>query len=106
MIRRPPRSTLFPYTTLFRSEIARGGMGTVFLARLQGAGGFQRLFAIKMMHGHLADDQQFVAMLLDEARVAARIHHPNAVGFMDVCESKRGWYLVMEYVEGFTLAHL
>jgi serine/threonine-protein kinase len=85
------------------AQIASGGMGTVYLARLEGVGGFQRLCAIKLMHPHLAQDPQFVAMLLDEARLAARIHHPNAVSIIDVCESDRGYYLVMEYVEGFTL---
>jgi len=85
------------------AEIASGGMGTVYLARLEGAGGFQRLFAIKLMHPHLAKEPQFVAMLLDEARIAARIHHPNAVGIVDVCESDAGYYLVMQYIEGFTL---
>jgi serine/threonine-protein kinase len=85
------------------AQIASGGMGTVYLARLEGVGGFQRLCAIKLMHPHLAQDPQFVAMLLDEARLAARIHHPNAVSIIDVCESERGYYLVMEYVEGFTL---
>ncbi|HWE27144.1 MAG TPA: hypothetical protein VHB97_04035, partial [Polyangia bacterium] len=60
-------------------EIARGGMGTVLLARLAGAGGFSRLFAIKMLHAHLADDEHFVHMLLDEAHLASRIHHSNVV---------------------------
>jgi len=88
------------------AQIARGGMGTVMLARLEGAGGFQRFFAIKVMHPHLAEDRQFVHMLLDEARLAARIHHPNVVATVDVCESKLGYYLVMDWVEGFTLAQI
>ena len=88
------------------AEIASGGMGTVLLARLEGAGGFQRFFAIKMMHPHLVEDSQFVAMLLDEARVAARIHHPNVVATVDICVSPVGYYLVMDYVDGFTLTHV
>ena len=88
------------------AEIARGGMGTVYLARLGGAGGFERLFAIKLMHEHLAEEPQFVTMLLDEARTAAHIHHPNAVGIIDVGESAVGYYLVMNYVDGFSFAHL
>ena len=55
------------------APIARGGMGAVYLARLPGAGGFQRLFAIKLMHRHLAEEREFVDMLLDEARIAARM---------------------------------
>lgn len=99
-----PRRMLDRYEIV--AEIARGGMGTVLLARLAGAGGFERLMAIKLMHEHLAEDQAFVTMLLDEARTAANIHHPNAVGIVDVAESPLGYYLVMSYVEGFTLADL
>jgi len=88
------------------AEIARGGMGTVYLARLAGAGGFERLMAIKLMHEHLAHDEQFVMMLLDEARTAANIHHPNAVGIVDIASSPVGYYLVMNYVEGFSLWHV
>ena len=69
------------------AEIARGGMGTVFLARVEGVGGFSRLFALKLLHPHLAREPQFVTMLLDEARLAAKLHHPNAVGIVDVAES-------------------
>ena len=99
-----PRRMLDRYEII--AEIARGGMGTVYLARLAGAGGFERLMALKLMHEHLAEDQAFVTMLLDEARTAAAIHHPNAVGIADVCESPVGYYLVMSYVDGFSLAHL
>ncbi|HJL22477.1 MAG TPA: protein kinase, partial [Polyangiaceae bacterium LLY-WYZ-15_(1-7)] len=88
------------------AEIARGGMGTVYLARLEGVGGFQRLSALKLLHRHLADEAQFVTMLLDEARLAARLHHPNAVGIVDVAKSELGYYVVMEYVDGFSLEQL
>ncbi|HEY8428535.1 MAG TPA: serine/threonine-protein kinase, partial [Sandaracinaceae bacterium] len=99
-----PRRMLDRYEVI--AEIARGGMGTVLLARLEGAGGFERLMAIKLMHEHLAADKEFVTMLLDEARTAAAIHHPNAVGIVDVAHSPVGYYLVMSYVEGFTLNQL
>jgi serine/threonine-protein kinase len=58
-------------------EIASGGMATVFLARSSGAGGFTRLVAIKRLHPHLEAEEEFVRMFLDEARLAARIRHPN-----------------------------
>ncbi len=80
-------------------------MATVFLARLGGAGGFQRLVAIKRLHPHLAKDADFVQMFLDEARLAARLHHPHVVPILEIGESE-GYYLVMEYVEGDTLARL
>jgi serine/threonine-protein kinase len=84
--------------------IASGGMATVHLARAVGAGGFERLVAIKSMHAGFADDPQFVAMFLDEARVAARIRHPNVVGTIDVEQDDEGLFLVMEFVEGPSLS--
>jgi len=88
------------------AEIASGGMATVFLARLSGVGGFQRLVAIKRLHPHLAGEKEFVDMFLDEARLAAGIHHPNVVPILEVGASPGGYYLVMEYIEGDTLARL
>jgi serine/threonine-protein kinase len=87
-------------------EIASGGMATVYLARLLGMGGFQRFVAMKRLHPHLASEKEFVEMFLDEARIAARIHHPNVVPILEVGASSLGYYLVMEYVEGDTLARL
>jgi len=88
------------------AELAAGGMATVYLARLGGLAGFQRLVAIKHLHPHLEHDQQFVQMFLDEARLAAGIHHPYVVPILEVGASNVGHYLVMEYVEGDTLARL
>jgi eukaryotic-like serine/threonine-protein kinase len=87
-------------------EIASGGMATVYLARLTGVGGFQRFVAMKRLHPHLANEKEFVEMFLDEARIAARIHHPNVVPILEVGASAVGYYLVMEYIEGDTLARL
>ncbi len=87
-------------------EIASGGMATVYLARLTGVGGFQRFVAMKRLHPHLAGEKEFVEMFLDEARLAAGIHHPNVVPILEVGASPVGYYLVMEYVEGDTLARL
>ncbi len=87
-------------------EIASGGMATVYLARLTGVGGFQRFVAMKRLHPHLANEKEFVEMFLDEARIAARIHHPNVVPILEVGASTVGYYLVMEYIEGDTLARL
>ncbi|MBL8679503.1 MAG: protein kinase [Myxococcales bacterium] len=86
------------------AELARGGMGTVLLARVAGAGGFSRLYALKLLHKHLMYDSEFVDMLLDEARIAARIHHPNAVAIHEVgFNEQQGYFVVMDYVEGVTL---
>jgi eukaryotic-like serine/threonine-protein kinase len=89
------------------SRLASGAMGVVYLGRLRTVGGFERLFAIKVLHEHLANKQQVVKMLLDEARIAARIQHPNVVSTVDAELSSSGeYYVVMEYVDGFTLCEL
>jgi len=88
------------------AELAVGGMGSVYLARLGGAGGFQRLYAIKRLHDHLAKNADFISMFLDEARLAARIHHPNVVPIVEVDTTEAGYYLVMEYIEGDTVWRL
>ena len=85
-------------------EIASGGMATVYLARLGGVGGFQRFVAMKRLHPHLQSEKEFVEMFLDEARLSAGIHHPNVVAILEVGASPVGYYLVMEYVEGGSLA--
>lgn len=87
-------------------ELASGGMATVFLGRIGGVGGFQRFVAIKRLHPHLAHEQEFIEMFVDEARLAASIHHPNVVPILDIGASDQGYYLVMEYIEGDTLARL
>src|SRR5215208_7214539 len=83
--------------------IASGGMATVYLGRALGAGGFERLVAIKVMHPHIATNPEFVSMFLDEARLAARIRHPNVVSTLDVDADENGVFLVMDYVEGESL---
>jgi eukaryotic-like serine/threonine-protein kinase len=87
-------------------EIAAGGMATVHLGRLVGAVGFSRTVAIKRLHPNLAKDADFVSMFLDEARIAARIRHPNVVGVLDVVNEDDEIFLVMDYVEGASLSRL
>ena len=97
-------STLDRYQLI--GQIASGGMAVVYLARLAGVGGFSRLVAIKRLHPHLAGEREFVEMFLDEARLAAGIHHQNVVGLQEVGTTENGYYLVMDYIEGVTLATL
>ena len=87
-------------------EIASGGMATVHFGRLQGAAGFARSVAIKRLHPQYAKDPDFVAMFLDEARLAARISHPNVVPTLDVVSQADELFLVMEYVRGAPLSRL
>ncbi|RKR74320.1 Stk1 family PASTA domain-containing Ser/Thr kinase [Frondihabitans australicus] len=86
-----------------RSRIARGGMATVYLAsdlRLE------RPVAVKIMHGHLADDENFKERFIQEARSAARLAHPNVVNVFDQGQDDESAYLVMEYLPGITLREL
>ncbi len=89
------------------TQIASGGMATVYVARAVGVAGFERLVALKVLHPHLAHEEEFLAMFLDEARLAARIRHPNVVPTLDISDSGGdGYFLVMEYVEGDHLGGL
>jgi len=87
-------------------EIASGGMATVHLGRLMGPAGFSRTVAIKRLHPQLARNPEFVAMFLDEARLAARIRHPNVVSTLDVVATDGELFVVMDYVAGDSLARL
>jgi serine/threonine-protein kinase len=86
--------------------IAVGGMAAVHLGRLMGPVGFTRTVAIKRLHENFARDPEFVAMFLDEARLVARIRHPNVVQTLDVVAAAQELLLVMEYVLGESLAQL
>jgi serine/threonine-protein kinase len=90
-------------------EIASGGMASVYFGRMTGAVGFRRTVAVKRLHPHLAGDPDFVAMILDEARLAARIVHPNVVATLDVVTGgppPGEIFIVMEYMHGESLSRL
>jgi serine/threonine protein kinase len=88
------------------SRLGRGGMGTVYLARITGDGGFRRLFAIKVLRSHLSRSDEATQMLLKEARIASRVDHPNIVSVVDVGSHEGQPYLVMDYITGCSLADL
>ncbi|MCX7807465.1 MAG: serine/threonine protein kinase [Deltaproteobacteria bacterium] len=85
-------------------HIRSGGMAALYLARKQGPGGFERYVAIKVVHPHLAIDQSFVEMFWDEARLSARIQHPNVVHIEAVGLENGLPYIVMEYIHGCPLS--
>lgn len=87
-------------------ELATGGMATVYLGRLRRAMGFSRLVAIKCMHPQYAKDPSFASMFVDEARLTARLRHPNVVPTLDIVNEGGQLLIVMEYVEGESLAGL
>lgn len=87
-------------------EIAAGGMATVHVGRLLGPSGFARTVAIKRLHPQFARDPEFVSMFLDEARLAARVQHPNVVATIDVVATEGELFLIMDYVRGEPLSRL
>ena len=87
-------------------EIAAGGSATVGIAIYRGAAGFERLVVVKRVHRHLTKDRDFTAMLLDEARLAGSVRHPNVVSVIDVVRADDEVILVMDYVESVSLADL
>jgi eukaryotic-like serine/threonine-protein kinase len=86
--------------------IASGGMAAVYLARQHGLGGFERDVALKLMHPHLREERAWNVEFIEEAKLSAKIRHPNVVQVLDVGDDPSGTYLVMDYVEGDTLARL
>jgi eukaryotic-like serine/threonine-protein kinase len=91
---------------LLCDAIAAGGMATVHLGRLMGPEGFSRTVAIKQLHPQFARNPDFVAMFLDEARLASRVRHPNVVSPLDVISEPPDLFMVMDYVHGEPLSRL
>ena len=103
-------SPLMPGYFLDRYELlcplADGGMASVWVARLRGKHGFEKLVAVKTILPQFAADEQFQQMFLDEARIASRIEHANVAQILDVGEQHDITYLVMEWVDGDSLSRL
>mgnify|MGYP006287289579 CR=1 FL=1 len=87
-------------------EMGMGGMASLYLARLKGPESFQKLLAIKRIHSQLARQQSFINMFLDEARIAALIHHPNVATTFDMGSVDGSYYIAMEYVHGHNLGEI
>ena len=100
----PAPLRLGPYALMRR--IATGGMAEVYVARRAGPHGFQKTVAVKRILPQFARDPDFVAMFIDEARVCARLGHPNIVQVFDFGEQDGELYMAMEYVDGTTAARL
>src|SRR6476469_10475930 len=80
--------------------IAKGGMATVWLARLSGTRGFRKIVAVKTILPGVLDDARLEQMFIEEATLASQIHHPNGVGILDFGEHNGTLYQAMEWVEG------
>jgi serine/threonine-protein kinase len=88
------------------ARLATGGMGEIFLSRLEGAAGFEKMLVVKRILPHLADDARFRAMLIAEARIASRMTHANICQVYELGETDGQLYIVMEYLEGIGLLPL
>ena len=84
-------------------QLAVGGMAEIYLAKTNGIAGFERYVALKMIHPHLAARERFVRMLIDEAKLAVRLNHPNIVQTFDLGRVDDTFYITMEYVDGADL---
>lgn len=89
-----------------RFKVAQGGMGAVYLAQLETHAGFRKWVALKTIDERLANDRNFVKMFLAEARLTAKIDHPNVCTVFDFGEEKGTYYLAMEYLAGESLSTL
>ena len=81
-------------------KLATGGMAEIYLARVRGAFEFEKLVVLKTILPSVADDPTFVAMFLDEARLAATLHHPHIAQVLDVGEDRGTYFFAMEFVHG------
>lgn len=84
-------------------KLATGGMAHIYLAEQSGLGGFKKRLVIKRILPHLIDDEKFLQMFQDEARVAAMMNHPNIVQIFELGEADNNYYIAMEYVAGYNL---
>jgi serine/threonine protein kinase len=99
-------SELFAGKYQLKKRLGVGGMAEVWLAELKGPQGFSRQLVIKRILPHLADDENFITMFEDEARLAARLNHPHAVRVEEFAQAGDVWYLAMEYLDGGDLRNL
>ena len=85
-------------------RFATGGMANIYLARLEGSVGFEKFVAIKRIHEHLCDNEEFIQMFVDEARLCARITHPNVAQVIELGTIGGAHFIAMEYIEGEPLS--
>lgn len=92
------------YQLLFR--LATGGMAELYVGRLGGVQGFEKLVIIKLIHREHAENSSFVKMFIDEARLVAQITHPNVVQVIELGQIEGSYYIAMEYIHGESLEAL
>lgn len=85
------------------AELGRGGMATVYLAVASGMSSFRKLCVLKRLRSDFALDAEFLEMFLEEARLAARLNHPNVIHTYEVGQDRDGYFIAMEYLDGVSL---
>lgn len=98
-----PQPIQFGKYTLFE-RIGRGGMADVYKGRIQGPAGFERVFVIKRILPHLSDEPTFIKMFVEEAKLSARLNHPNIVQIFELGAVEGEYFISMEYIRGRDLA--
>jgi serine/threonine-protein kinase len=88
------------------AKLAMGGMADIFLARSANNAGVERYVVLKRVLQHRADDERFVGMFLDEARLASQLQHPNIAQVYDIGKLGDSYFFTMEYVHGETVRSL
>ena len=84
--------------------IGRGGMAEVYKGRIQGPAGFERTFVVKRILPHLSDDATFIKMFVEEAKLSARLAHPNIVHIFELGAVDGEYFISMEYIRGHDLS--
>jgi serine/threonine protein kinase len=90
----------------FLERVAAGGMAEVFRAKMKGAAGFERTIAVKRILPGYSQDRDFVAMFIDEAKIACELSHGNIVQIYDLGEVDGRYFIAMEYIDGKDVRHL
>ncbi len=84
-------------------QIAVGGMAEIYLAKTQGVAGFEKFLCLKVIHPNFADDEQFIEMLIDEAKIAVGLNHVNIAQIFDLGHDEKQYFIAMEYIDGADL---
>ena len=87
-------------------RLEAGGMAEVYLGEAVSVQGFRKKVAIKRVLPHLAQNQSFIEMFLDEARLSARLNHANIVSVFDISKREDTYFLIMEFVDGVNLKRI
>ncbi|HEX8952346.1 MAG TPA: protein kinase, partial [Polyangia bacterium] len=86
--------------------LATGGMAEIWLARVSGMAGFEKLVVIKRLLDKLAVDNDYVEMFLDEARINARLTHSNIVQVLELGQVEGKYFMAMEFVPGLSVSQV